>query len=271
MYNVAVYQNIILKEWIIMSRRRLKSQAKAQIRGNVIILFIIGIIADIDKWFYSISSGAVIRRSGILGTLIALATVTSFSYTQRGSLAVRTDLNKLIAQANGLSGLLAGCGVIFMILYFVVGSPLRISFARTYLDLTHDEKPKFSGLGFGFKNCWEQSVLLNFFKGLFLFLWTLLFVIPGIIKSYSYSMTNYIMADEPDISALDAITKSRKLMSGHKFSLFILDISFFFWYLLAAITFGIANIYIKPYIEATKANFYLKVKEEAEPAELKAE
>lgn len=258
-----------------MSRRRLKSQAKAQIRGNVIILFIIGIIANIDQWFYSISSGAAIRRSGILGTLIALATVTSIGYSSKGALSVHTNFNKLAQQAteqaNSLSMLLAGCGVIFIILYYVIGSPLRISFARTYLDLTHDEKPKFSGLGFGFKNCWEQSVLLNFFRGLFLFLWTLLFVIPGIIKSYSYSMTNYIMADEPDISALDAITKSRKLMRGHKFSLFILDISFLFWGLLAAITFGIANIYVKPYIEATKANFYLKVKEEAEPAELKAE
>lgn len=255
-----------------MSRRRLKSQAKAQIRGNVIILFIIGIISNIDQWFYSISTGAAIRRSGIMSTIIAFAMAAGASYysSPKNAMTLNAYINKLTVQANGLSALLAGCGVIFMILYFVVGSPLRISFARTYLDLTHEEKPKFSGLGFGFKNCWEQSVLLNFFRGLFLFLWTLLFVIPGIIKSYSYSMTNYIMADDPSIGALDAITKSRKMMRGHKFSLFILDISFFFWYLLAAITFGIANIYIKPYIEATKANFYLQVKEEAQPEEAKA-
>ncbi len=74
-------------------------------------------------------------------------------------------------------------------------------------------------------------------------------------------MANYIMAENPDIDALDAITKSREMMRGNKFSLFILKLSFFLWYLLIPFTLGLISIYVTPYIEAATANFYLKIKE----------
>ncbi|MBQ6143280.1 MAG: DUF975 family protein [Clostridia bacterium] len=95
----------------------------------------------------------------------------------------------------------------------------------------------------------------------FTFLWSLLFFIPGIIKAYSYSMSPYIMAENPNIGALEAITKSKEMMKGHKFEFFILDLSFIFWYLLILITCGFASIYIAPYVNATRTNFYLKLKE----------
>ena len=90
----------------------------------------------------------------------------------------------------------------------------------------------------------------------------LLFVIPGIVKAYSYSMAEYIMAEDPSIKGLDAITKSKQMMKGYKFKLFVLDLSFILWYLLVGITSGIAAIYVFPYVKATKTNFYLKLKEE---------
>lgn len=244
-----------------MSRRKLKLLAKSQISGNVIILFIMGIIANIDMWFYNIAQNAAIRRSGIIATLATLALTTGATSSSKSTAIANASIGKIMAQMSSLTTTIGICSIIFLILYYVVGAPLRISLAHTYIELGHEEKPKFEKLGYGFKKCWEQAALLCFFHGLFIFLWSLLLIIPGIIKSYSYAMSNYIMADNPEVGALEAITKSRKMMKGHKFRLFVLDLSFIFWYLLVAITFGIAGIYVDPYVQATKANFYLKLKE----------
>jgi uncharacterized membrane protein len=92
-------------------------------------------------------------------------------------------------------------------------------------------------------------------QGIYLFFWTLLFVIPGCVKHYSYAMTYFILKKE-GVTVDEAITRSRKLMHGHKFRLFLLDISFLPWYLLVVITFGLASFWVIPYILATKATFY---------------
>ena len=95
---------------------------------------------------------------------------------------------------------------------------------------------------------------------LFTYLWSLLFVIPGIVKGYSYAMTNYILLDRPELGAADAITESRKMMDGHKMELFLLDLSFFGWYCLVALTFGIASLYVTPYHMGARAAFYETLK-----------
>ena len=96
---------------------------------------------------------------------------------------------------------------------------------------------------------------------IFTALWTILFIIPGIIKGYSYAMTPYILKDkfaagQTDIGATEAITESRHLMDGHKMDLFVLDLSFIGWGLLGIITCGIGFIWITPYYRQTKTNFY---------------
>jgi uncharacterized membrane protein len=95
---------------------------------------------------------------------------------------------------------------------------------------------------------------------LYTFLWSLLFIIPGIIKSYSYAMTSYILLDRPELSATDALKESEKMMDGHKMDLFILDLSFIGWILLTALTCGILTFYVEPYMMATRAAFYLELK-----------
>ena len=91
--------------------------------------------------------------------------------------------------------------------------------------------------------------------------WSLLFVIPGIVKSFAYSMSYYILADNPELTAKEALNKSKEMMNGHKWDLFVLNLSFFWWYLLVGITFGIAAIYVVPYMNATIVNFYNSIKE----------
>lgn len=124
------------------------------------------------------------------------------------------------------------------------------------LTVTRNNDSDFGRLLSGF-NRFGDTCITGILKWLYTALWSMLFVIPGIIKTYSYAMTTFILHDNPGISANDAITKSRRMMDGHKFDLFILDLSFIGWYLLGALTFGILIIfYVEPYHQVTRANFY---------------
>lgn len=129
----------------------------------------------------------------------------------------------------------------------------------------------------------EQDVLSNMFRiatsnymhkvgGMFLMelkvvLWTLLFFIPGIIMSFAYAMTPYILEEHPEISAWDASTRSREMMAGHKFSLFWLYLSFIGWVVLSILTFGIGMLWLSPYVSNSEIGFYNDLKaEQGEPA-----
>ena len=103
------------------------------------------------------------------------------------------------------------------------------------------------------------AVLLVF---VYTLLWTLLLVIPGIIKAYSYSMTFYILRENPEMTAGDAITASQKMMDDHKMDLFLLSLSFIGWAILASITFGIGYLWLIPYIYTAYAAFYETLKKE---------
>ena len=122
----------------------------------------------------------------------------------------------------------------------------------------------------GFDDFWS-AFKVNFFVGLFTFLWSLLFIIPGIVKSFSYSMSTYILAENKGKKALECIKESKEMTNGHKGELFVLGLSFIGWYLLGCITLGIAFIWILPYMSATYANAYQSLKPVvAEPAEEEA-
>ena len=105
-----------------------------------------------------------------------------------------------------------------------------------------------------------RSMLL---KGIQNFLWYLLFIIPGIIKYYSYRMVPYILADNPNIGASKAIQLSNNMTSGHKFSMFVLDLSFIGWYLLGLLAFGVGMLFVMPYQFATEAELYLVLRQNA--------
>ena len=96
---------------------------------------------------------------------------------------------------------------------------------------------------------------------LYLILWSCLFIIPGIVKSYEYRMIPYILADNPDIDRKEAFALSKAMMKGNKWRVFVLDLSFILWYLLGSITFGIVNVfYVEPYKQLTDAALYEALK-----------
>ncbi len=137
----------------------------------------------------------------------------------------------------------------------LVGGPVQLGYARFLLN-QHDRQPiQFSDLFSQFDR-FGQGFAQSFLRGLYVFLWSLLFIIPGIVKTYAYAMTPYIMADHPELTANEAITRSRELMDGHKGELFTLHLTFIGWSILAALSLNIGNLWLNPYRNAAEAAFY---------------
>lgn len=141
------------------------------------------------------------------------------------------------------------------LVHFILGGTVQLGYAQVLLKQHHgadyDVKDLFSQF-YRFK----QGFLQSFLTGLYVFLWTLLFIIPGIIKAYSYAMTPFIMADNPELTAREAMEQSQALMNGHKGELFILGLTFIGWDLLNVLTLGIGSLWLNPYKNAAYAAFY---------------
>lgn len=127
-----------------------------------------------------------------------------------------------------------------------------------------------AGIGelFVHKNQILKAFALNFVTGLMIALWTLLFIIPGIIATYRYAMAPYIMAENPDIGIMEAIEESKYLMDGHKGDLFWLHLSFLGWAFLCVFTLGIGTLWLNPYMNVTEAEFYLELTGRGQSAEM---
>ena len=147
----------------------------------------------------------------------------------------------------------------------IVAGPLSVGVAYVMLALTRRESTELGDMFSGFRSGFADNLVAGLLVSVFTALWSLLFVIPGIVKGLSYSMTFYIMADNPGTPAMQAIERSQEMMRGHKWQLFCLQLSFIGWYLLIGLTCGLAAIYVAPYMASANAAFYQKLKEETEP------
>lgn len=145
----------------------------------------------------------------------------------------------------------------------IITPAFALSVVRVYLNITKGVNPEVNNAFSGFDDFWS-AFKVNFLVGLFTFLWSLLFVIPGIIKAYSYSMSLYVLAENKGKKALECINESKAMTNGHKMDLFVLGLSFIGWGLLCAVTLGIACIWVVPYVSATMANAYNSLKPQVE-------
>ena len=141
----------------------------------------------------------------------------------------------------------------------IVTPAFSLSMVKVYLTVANGEKPVVGDSFSGFSDFWA-AFKVTFMVGLFTFLWSLLFVIPGIIKSFSYCMSMYILAENKSKPALECINESKEMTNGHKMDLFVLGLSFIGWALLGAITLGIAYIWVMPYMQTTFTNAYKSLK-----------
>ena len=149
---------------------------------------------------------------------------------------------------------------------FIITPAFTLSVVRIYLFVIRGGTPEVGQMFSGFDDFFS-AFKVTFLVGLYTFLWSLLFVIPGIVKSYSYSMALYIRADNKGKGARECIAESAKMTDGHKMDLFVLHLSFIGWALLAPFTLGLLYIWLTPYMNAATANAYetLKAKSEQSP------
>ena len=143
------------------------------------------------------------------------------------------------------------------VLVVLISGPLAYGVCKVFLNLVYGEPTvSVEKLFSAFKDDFGGILLLGLMQYIFIALWSMLFIIPGIVKYYSYAMSYYIKADHPEYDWQACINASKEMMKGHKMDLFILDLSFIGWIFVGLLVFGIGILWVNPYIECTKANFY---------------
>ena len=160
----------------------------------------------------------------------------------------------------GIATYIAIFAIVFGIALFILGSIVEVGYMMFNLDLVDRQKEAEIGTMFGYFQFWKTAACARLLKGVYVLLWSLLFIIPGIIAGYSYAMTSYILAENPELTAGEAIERSKQMMSGNRWRLFCLQISFIGWEILSALlTFGIGSLWITPYKQAAIAAFYREI------------
>ena len=160
---------------------------------------------------------------------------------------------------SGILGTFAVFAVIYSLIYFIIGGVVSLGYAKFNLNLINNNNPDIKDM-FSQFNRFKAGFVMVFLRSVFVFLWTLLFVVPGIIAVYSYSMTPYILMENPDMTASEALKASKELMKGNKWRLFCMQFSFIGWDLLCGFTMGIGYLFLNPYRAAADAAFYREIK-----------
>lgn len=156
-----------------------------------------------------------------------------------------------------------GIGSEYSLLATLITLPLSYGILVLFLDFARGEKIENSKLFDGYKYGFHRIFTTGLLQLIYTVLWYLLLIIPGIIKSYSYSMTYYILKDNPELKNNAAIEKSMQMMDGHKMDLFLLHLSFIGWAILCLLTMGIGFIFLIPYIYTAQAHFYEDLKKQS--------
>lgn len=166
----------------------------------------------------------------------------------------------IIAAGVIVSIVMIAAAAVMLVFNALIINPVRLGSAR-FFRRNLEEPASMDNLMFGFRNHYKNVVKTMFLKDLYISLWTLLFVIPGIIKSYEYRLVDYIISEDPEMSTDEALKLSSSLMKGNKWNAFVLDLSFIGWNILSAATCGILGIfYVDPYKKSTDAALYEAIK-----------
>lgn len=232
-----------------MSTRDLKQTAKTKLKGNwgvaIAVLFVAAIIL------------------GALSTALWTPRISRVTSNGNGSGTIDNNYTAAVVAQSTEEGILAsGASVILnwlatlcSIAQLFLFGPVMVGVFKVFLDILRGNKAVFRDMFGGFRR-FGANMSTGILHNVFIALWSLLFVIPGIVKAYAYAMTFYIQNDHPEMSGTDAITASKTMMKGNKAKLFLLDFSFIGWYLLSALTAGILLFYVIPYHVATRTEFY---------------
>ncbi len=231
------------------SRTRLKEMARTALHGSywrsVLVAFILLLITGGTSVISSANNLSEGMSGSDTGDMFSAYSVFHIS----GALLAALLISVVTA------------GIISIAISIFVLNPLEVG-CRNYFRKDIFEPQTLEGLGVGFQGNYLNVVKTIFLRDLYIFLWSLLFIIPGIIKSYEYMMVPYLLSEDPNMSADEAFARSRAMMDGEKWNAFVLDLSFLGWNILGACTLGILTIfYVAPYQYLTHAALYGALKQ----------
>ena len=174
-----------------------------------------------------------------------------------------SSLEQLPPEAYGLLfGETTAVGLLSIALSIFVGNVVAVGLCRFFME-SREHPASFSALFSAFRTNYGNVVKAQLLTNLSVFLWSLLFVIPGIVKSYQYCMVPYLLAENPHMEPARAKELSRWMTDGEKMDIFVLELSFIGWSLLCAVTCGLGFLFLAPYIQATFAELYEALREKA--------
>lgn len=236
------------------NRKELKEKAKLRLKANYwkavlvgLITLLLGGTASVSDRFSSAGSSA--ETSGATGSSMAGA-IPHIPLAGIIAIGIFAVVFMLIAVAIGL---------LLKAMFF---NPLEIGQDRFFYK-NLEEKAEIKEVCYAFDRGYKNSVKVMFFRDLYTFLWTLLFIIPGIVKAYEYRMIPYILGENPNMEMSEAFAMSKQMMTGNKWRAFVLDLSFILWEILGVCTLGILSVfYVGPYRCLTAAGLYQALKEE---------
>ena len=168
----------------------------------------------------------------------------------------------LVAVAISLLGGILGATILIPFILSLASIALQIGYIYYCMKVAKREQGAYVDLAYLLQD-WRfglKLVVLSFVINLLVSLWSLLLIVPGVIKAISYSQAMMIMLENPNIDIMTAIKESQKMMNGHKMEYFILDLSFIPWLLLVTVTCGIASLWVNPYMQITMVNYYYALK-----------
>jgi len=217
------------------------------------------------RWGIAVIAGLIASILGAIGSGGPELDIDVNDGQFRASLSVAEQ--EIIATDGTHWGFFAGMTIYILafaiamgIVLFVLGSVIEVGYCKFHLDLNDRFVNAEIGTMFGYFSFWKTAAIARLLRTVYIFLWSLLFIVPGVMAAYSYAMTGYILAEHPNMSAEEAIALSKQMMAGNRWRLFCLHISFIGWGLLSAIlTFGIGDLWLTPYRQAAQAAFYREV------------
>ena len=219
------------------------------------------------NWGTAVGGGFVASLLGAAITAVGGGSSGGRDSGSEGGVHSITDLNGIIPTEFqvGVMVFLSDLSfplIVFTILHFTVGGAVTLGYAKYNLNLV-DHKPASFAQLFSEFHRFGTGFFMQILRFVYTLLWSFLFIIPGIYAAYGYAMTPYVLVENPEMTADEAIGKSKELMHGNRWRLFCLEISFIGWAFLCAIfTFGLGVLWLKPYMETSFAAFYREIKAE---------
>ncbi len=208
------------------------------------------------KWFTAVIAGAI---AALLGGASIVSVNVEFNVGASGGKTV-VHVNNVPPVVWGIIGAVFLVALAIFAVYFVVSSFIRVGYSKFNLNVVDGENLSVDTL-FSYASDWKRTAKAFLWQALYIIGWSCVFIVPGIVAAFSYSMVGYILAEDNTISPKAALMRSAELMMGNKWRLFRLNLSFIGWIILTVLTLGIGNLWLTPYMNAAIGAFYRDITE----------